>query len=492
MNDPATHEILDALVIGAGFAGICMGKRLLDAGISNFRIYDKAQKVGGTWYWNSYPGAACDVMSHFYCFSFAPNPDWSRKYSPWNEIQAYSERCVDQLGLWPHIELGTGVELSRFDDESGMWDVTLSDGKQVRARHVIDGSGGLHVPLIPHIEGADTFAGEHWHSSLWRHDVDLRGKKVAVIGSAASAVQIVPEIAQTAGHVHLFQRTANYIIPRHDRNYTGIEKWCFRYLPLYGKIYRLALFLRYDWLAYPIVKTSVDNIPRRYAKGQFRSLLKKSVSDRAMRAKLTPDYPIGCKRILISDNFFSSLTRDNVSLVTEGIDRITPRGVQTADGEEHEVDILVYATGFDTQGHHVDQRVIGPGGRSLAEAWSNAPLAYEGNMVAGFPNYYFVTGPNTGVGSTSVIFMIEQSARLIINCIKAAGSDGLIAPKEDAMQAYDAEIQSALAKTVWATSCSSWYKRDDGHITILYPYNAQTYRKRHKKISLEDFEIRQP
>ncbi|MCJ7815341.1 MAG: NAD(P)/FAD-dependent oxidoreductase, partial [Xanthomonadales bacterium] len=408
MTAPANNQVLDALVIGAGFAGICLGKRLLEAGIRNFRIYDKAQKVGGTWYWNSYPGAACDVMSHFYCFSFFPNPDWSRKYSPWNEIQAYSERCVDRFGLWPHIELGTGVELSRFDDESRLWEVTLSDGSQVRARHVIDGSGGLHVPMTPKIEGAETFAGEQWHSSLWRHDVDLAGKKIAVIGSAASAVQIVPEIAKSAARIHLFQRTANYLIPRHDRNYTALEKWCFRYLPLYGKIYRLALFLRYEWLAYPIVKTSAKNIQRRYAIGQFRGLLRKSVPDRALRAKLTPDYPIGCKRILISDNFFSSLTRDNVSLVTEGIDCITPRGVKTVDGKEYEADILVYATGFDTQGHHTEQRVIGPRGRTLAEAWSEAPIAYEGNMVAGFPNYYFVTGPNTGVGSTSVIFMIEQ------------------------------------------------------------------------------------
>ena len=466
-----------------------MGKRLLDDGINNFLIFDKAQKPGGTWYWNSYPGAACDVMSHFYCFSFAPNPDWSRKYSPWNEIQAYADRCVDAFGLWPHMELGVGVELCRFNDTTKQWDVTLSDGSVIHTRHVIDGSGGLHVPLVPPLEGADSFAGERWHSSLWRHDVDLAGKKIAVIGSAASAAQIVPEIARVAARVNVFQRTPNYVIPRHDRHYTKLEQWCFRNVPLYRKIYRLALFLRYDWLAYPIVKTSAENFARRYAMRQFRQLLKKSVPDPELRAKLTPDYPIGCKRVLISDEFFTALTRDNVSLVIEGIECITPGGVRTADGVDHEADILVYATGFDTQGHHTEQRVIGPGGRSLAEAWSNAPIAYEGCMVAGFPNYHFVTGPNTGVGSTSVIFMIEQSANLIMNCIHAAGEEGLIAPKEDAMRAYDAEIQAALAGTVWATSCSSWYKRDDGHITILYPYNAQTYRKRHKSIRLEDFEL---
>jgi len=490
MRNTQNRTTLDALVIGAGFSGICMGKRLLDAGIDNFRIYDKAQKVGGTWYWNSYPGAACDVMSHFYCFSFAPNPDWSRKYSPWNEIQAYSERCVDDFGLRPHIRPGVGIELSRFNDESGLWEVTLSNGEQVSARHVIDGTGGLHVPLIPAFDGAETFAGEKWHSSLWRHDVDLAGKNIAVIGSAASAVQIVPEIAKTAARVSLFQRTPNYLLPRRDRKYTKFEKWCFRHVPLYRKFYRLFLFLWYAWFAYPIVKTPADNLARRYALSQCRGLLNKSISDPGLREKLTPDYPIGCKRVLISDEFYSSLTRNNVSLITEGIVSITPGGIKTADGVEHKADILVYATGFDTQGHHTDQRVIGPGGRTLAETWSDAPIAYEGNMVAGFPNYYFVTGPNTGVGTTSVIFMIEQSANLIMKCIETAGTDDLIEPREEAMRAYDSEIQAALAKTVWATSCSSWYKREDGRITILYPYNAQTYRKRHLKFNRDHFEIR--
>jgi len=480
---------LDALVIGAGFAGICLGKRLLDAGITNFRVCDKAPKPGGTWYWNSYPGAACDVMSHFYCFSFEPNPDWSRKYSPWNEIQAYAERCVEKHGLIPHMEYGKAVEEARFDDDSGLWNVTFADGSQRCARHVIDGSGGLHVPLIPEIPGAPDFAGETWHSSLWRHDVDLAGKKVAIIGSAASALQIVPAIAETCARVHMFQRTANWVIPRHDRAYTRFEKWCFRYLPGVNRLYRLYLFLRYDWLAYPIVKTARDNLQRRWAIGQFRKLLLRDVKDPELRAKLTPDYPIGCKRVLISDDFFTALTRDDVSLVTAGIERFEPGGVRTEDGVLHEADVIVYATGFDTQGHHLDQRVVGPGGRRLSEAWADAPIAYEGCMVAGFPNLHLVTGPNTGVGSTSIIFMIEQAANMIMNCILAAGEDGLIAPTGEAMQAYDREIQEALAGTVWATSCSSWYKRADGRITILYPYNGRTFRKRHKMLRREHFVV---
>jgi len=489
MNDDKS-VVLDALIIGAGFSGICLGKRLRDEGISKFRIADKAPKAGGTWYWNSYPGAACDVQSHFYSFSFQPNPDWSRKYSPWNEIQAYAEHCVDKFGLRPHIDMGKEVERSRFVDESGLWEVSFTDGSRQLARHVIDGTGGLHVPMIPEFEGADTFLGERWHSSLWRHDVDLTGKRVAVIGSAASAVQIVPAIAKMAAQVDLFQRTANWLIPRHDRAYHDWEKWTFRHVPLVNRLYRLFLFLRYDWLAYPIVKTGRDNLARRWARSQFRRLLNRSVKDPELRARLTPDFPIGCKRILISDNFFTTLTRDNVALITAGIERITPSGIQTEDGVEHLADVIVYATGFDTQGHHLEDRVVGPGGLSLREAWAEAPMAYEGCMVSGFPNYHFVTGPNTGVGSTSIIFMIEQAANMIINCIRAAGAEGLIAPTERSMRAYDDEIQQALAGTVWATSCQSWYKRADGRITILYPYNAQTYRRRHRRLRLEDFEIR--
>jgi len=485
--------VCDAVIIGAGFAGVCLGKRLRDAGITNFRIVDKAARPGGTWHWNRYPGAACDVQSHFYCFSFAPNPDWSRKYSPWDEIQAYAERCADKYGLRPHLELGREVKLARFDDASGLWEVSCTDGGLLRTRHVIDGSGGLHLPSIPRFAGAESFAGASWHSSQWRHDVNLAGQRVAVIGSAASAVQIVPEIAKTAGHVTLFQRTPNWVIPRRDRAYRRWEKWAFRHLPAVNRLYRLFLFLRYDWLAYPIVRTAGDSLPRRWAVSQFRRLLNESIPDPDLRAKLTPDFPIGCKRVLLSDDFFSTLTRDNVTLVTDPIERFTRSGIRTTIGAgkelEYPADVIVYATGFDTQGHHLEERVLGPGGRSLREAWAEAPMAYEGCMVAGFPNYHFVTGPNTGVGSTSVIFMIEQAANLILQCIEAAGENGLIAPTEQAMRAYDREIQAALAGTVWAGGCKSWYKRADGRITSLYPFSAQTWRARHRTLRREHFDI---
>jgi cation diffusion facilitator CzcD-associated flavoprotein CzcO len=484
------HEVLDVLIIGAGFAGICMGVRLLEAGIENFRIFDKAPKVGGTWFFNSYPGAACDVASHFYCFSFEPNPDWSRKFSPWNEIQEYAENCVDKYGLRSHIKHGREVSSTRFNDQAGLWEVSFTDGSVFQAHHVINGCGGLHVPSIPEFEGAQRFEGQSWHSSEWRHEIDLRGKRVAVIGSAASAVQIVPEIAKLAKHVYLFQRTANYIVPRDDCAYSDSQKRRFRRWPWLLKLYRLFLFLRYELLIYPIVKTHRRNIQRMYGMRQFHHYLGNCVSDPGLREKLTPDYPLGCKRILISDNFYQTFNRANVSLVTTEISHMTAHGVQTVDGVEHAADIIVYATGFDTQSSVPKGSVVGPDGFDLSSAWRDAPVAYEGSMVAGFPNYYFVTGPNTGVGSTSVIFMIEQQANLIISCIQAGGRGKLVSPSSAAMRAYDEEIQGALSGTVWATSCSSWYKRDDGRITVLYPYNGMTFRRRHKKPNWADLEIK--
>lgn len=486
------QAVLDVLVIGAGFAGICIGIRLLEAGLGNFRIFEKAPEVGGTWYFNSYPGAACDVASHFYCFSFEPNPDWSRKYSPWHEIQAYADHCVDKYGLRPHIEHGREVAATRFDDRTGLWEVSFSDGARASAHHVVNGCGGLHVPAIPEFEGADQFEGESWHSSQWRHDIDLRGKRIAVIGSAASAVQIVPEIAGVAEQVILFQRTANYIVPRDDCAYSERQKKRFHKRPWLLKLYRLFLFLRYEFLVYPIVKTHRRNLQRIWGLREFRRNLNSCVPDLELRKKLTPDYPLGCKRILISDNFYQTFKRDNLSLITQAISHLTANGVQTIDGVEHTADIIVYATGFDTQSSVPKWKIEGPGGYDLSDAWKDAPVAYEGSMVAGFPNYYFVTGPNTGVGSTSVIFMIEQQANLIMACIQAAGRSKLIAPSAAAMFAYNQEIQDALSATVWATSCSSWYKRDDGRITVLYPYNAMTFRRRHKKPNWADFEITAP
>ncbi len=490
MQAAAVHNAtLDVLVIGAGFAGLCMGKRLRDAGIEDFLIVDKAPQVGGTWYWNSYPGAACDVMSHFYCFSFAPNPEWSRRYSPWNEIQAYAERCAERFGLGPHLQLEREVTEARFDEAAGLWRVHFADGMIMAARHLVDGTGGLHLPLIPDFPGKDRFQGPGWHSSLWRHDVDLVGKRVAVIGAAASAIQIVPQIARQAARVVLFQRTPNYVVPRDDSAYPGWLKAGFRHVPGLLRLYRLFLFLRYEWLVYPIVGSRRAGWQRRLFRRIARRYLERSITDPQLREKLWPDYPIGCKRILISDDFYAALNRDNVQLETAGVHGITPAGIRTTDGHEHEVDVIVYATGFDTQDYFRGKHVTGQGGLPLSQAWADAPTAYEGIMVAGFPNYYLVTGPNSGVGSTSVIFMIEQAARFIVECIRTAGRARLIAPTAAAMQAYDEEVQAALQDTVWATGCRSWYKREDGRITALYPWNGMTWRRRHRRLRLADFEF---
>lgn len=473
MNTSA--DPLDVLVIGAGFAGICAGVKLLEAGISNFRIVEKSAGIGGTWWENTYPGAACDVASHLYCFSFFPNPDWSRKYAPRPEIHAYLEACVERFGLRPHIAHGMEVLRLAFDDEAGVWDAGFADGSRLRARHVILGTGGLHRPKLPAIPGMDAFRGLQLHSAQWRKGFNLNGMRVALVGSAASAIQILAAIATRVQAVTLFQRTPNYILPRGDRAYTAREKWAFRHLPGWGRLYRLFLFLRMELLLFPI--TRERSRLRRRVRALAMKFMRAAIRDERLRAALTPDYELGCKRILIADDFYRALDRENVALVTSAIEGIEARGVRTADGELHEADLIVYATGFDLEGHMQGFEIHGPGGRSLAAQWAAAPEAYNGCCVPGFPNLWWTTGPNTGVGTTSVVFMIEQEVRYILRHIRRAGRGSLLAVKEAACRAYNDALQSALAHTVWASGCRSWYRREDGRIVTLYPWNALRFRR---------------
>ena len=479
-----TQDALDVVVIGAGFSGIGAGIKLLQAGIRNFRIYEKSAGIGGTWWENTYPGAACDVPSQLYSFSFEPNPDWSRAYSPQPEIQAYIERCVERYGLRPHLHNGFELTALRFDDRSGLWESVFANGNRVHSKHVINGSGGLHVPKLPAIPGVESFAGTAMHSARWQADFEPRGKRIAIIGSAASAIQILPVIAPGAAHVELFQRTPNYIAPRNDRAFTEREKARFRRWPWLQKLHRLGVFMRLELLLYPI--TREKSALRRQASGRVLAHMRSQVRDPALHAVLTPDYQMGCKRILISDDFYPALNRENVDLVSTPISAIEAAGVRTVDGALHPVDAIVYATGFDLEAHMRGFEISGPNGRSLARQWADIPEAYNGCCVAGMPNLWFTTGPNTGVGTTSVVFMIEQELRYIIECIRKAGSDGLIAVSDDASKRYNREIQDALQHTVWASGCHSWYRREDGRISSLYPWNALRFHRQLARVDFND------
>jgi cation diffusion facilitator CzcD-associated flavoprotein CzcO len=482
-----SNRTLDVLVIGTGFSGVCVGIKLLEKGISNFRIYEKSQGIGGTWYDNTYPGAACDVPSHFYCYSFEPNPNWSRIYSPRAEIQSYIEGCVDKYGLRPYIVHGATVVEIRLDEQAGLWRVTFADGNRVFARHVINGSGGLHKPSIPDFPGRDTFSGAAMHTARWDHTVDLSNKRVAVIGSAASAIQVIPEVARIATAVSVFQRTPNYIAPRGDRPYTDSEKQRFARWPWLLRLYRWFIYKRLDILLFPITKK--DSKRGRRAGGKVIEYMRASVKNSALHEYLQPDYAMGCKRILLSDDIWRAFNRDNVTLEPDGIERMEPQGVRTKSGTLHAVDVIVYATGFDIDGHLRSIKVYGQGGRSLEQEWAHNQEAYRGGCVTGFPNYWMVTGPNTGVATTSVVYMVEQMVRFIIRMIEAAGENSLITVKRSAQEAYNARLQAALDDSVWASGCNSWYITDSGKITTLYPNNAAAFKRELAGVSLQDFEF---
>jgi len=397
--------VLDVLILGAGFGGVCAAIKLRERGIDNIRVYEKAAGIGGTWWHNTYPGAACDIASHLYCYSFEPNPNWSRKFSPQPEIQAYIERCAEKYDVKRHIQLNTAVEEFRFDDQRKLWVALLADGSTVTAHHVIFATGGLHLPAFPDIPGMDDFQGPTMHSAQWDHSVDFGGKRVAVIGSAASAIQLIPELAKVAQHLDVYQRTPNYIGPRNDRDFTDAEKARFARWPWLNRLYRRFLFLRGEYLLFPVVKTKGPSRWRSRLEKLIRGHIRQSLADPVMREAMTPHYPLGCKRILIADNFYDAMNRPNVNLVTEGIDRIEPDAVITRDGTVYPADIIVYATGFDMENYMRKTEVIGPGGVKLSELWAGIPTAYKGAFIPGLPNFYMTTGRNTGVGTTSVVYM---------------------------------------------------------------------------------------
>ncbi|MEX3011274.1 flavin-containing monooxygenase [Hoeflea sp. TYP-13] len=475
----ADDELLDVLIIGAGFAGVCAAIKLKQAGINNIRIYEKADGVGGTWWNNTYPGAACDIPSHFYCFSFEPNPNWTRLFSPQPEIQSYIEHCVDKYGLRPHLHLGRKVHSMAFDEGSATWHTVFEDGESVRSRFVINGSGGLHQPKTPEFDGADRFAGTAMHTANWDSAFDPVGKDIAIIGSAASAIQVLPAIAPLARSVSLYQRTPNYIVPRKDFAYPDRWKRLFARFPILTWLHRQLIFYRLELLLYPIVMRESFRAKRAE---EAKRYIKVMTRGRKTRAAMVPTYEMGCKRILISDDFFDALNRDNVELVTEPIDHMTESGIVGVEGNARSFDAIVYATGFDLEGHLYSIDISGAGGLSLRQAWKDGAEAYRGVMVPGFPNYFMVTGPNTGVGTTSVVFMIEQTVGWIMKCIKKAGKNKTVSVTMDATAAYNRQLQSTFPDTVWASGCQSWYRKSDGSIETLYPHNARAFRRQMRRV----------
>ncbi|MDA0962027.1 MAG: alpha/beta hydrolase fold domain-containing protein, partial [Proteobacteria bacterium] len=417
-------------------------------------------------------------------YSFALNPEWSRLYAPQPEIQKYIEDCAEKYGIRDRIHLGREITRIEFDESRALWTTTFSNGEVVRSRFVINGSGGLHQPFTPEIDGADEFAGVQMHTARWDHDFDATGKRISVIGSAASAIQVVPQLAKVADQVTLFQRTPNYIAPRDDFTYSPEDQAAFRTDTQKMEQIRHEMFVDRDTRLYPIV---VNPAIREIAANDIKSFMRSQITDESLQDALMPEYELGCKRILISDDFLPALNRDNVTVETNGVARITNKGIVTGSGHDLAVDAIVYATGFDLESHKQGIQITGRNRQTLGELWQERTDAYKSSMIAGFPNYFMVTGPNAGVGTTSVVFLIEQSVDWIIDVIKLAGRDRLVEVKPETCQSFSDDLQEQLGNTVWASGCDSWYIGSNGRIETLFPGSAQDFAAQMARVDTEDF-----
>lgn len=476
------------VIVGSGFSGIGMGIRLKQAGIDDFTIYEQADRVGGTWRDNHYPGAACDIESHLYSFSFEPNPLWTRTFAPQAEILAYLEFCVEKYGLRSHLRLSTSVRRAVFDEEKGVWEVLTSDGKTRSARVIVSGCGGLARPQMPEIPGIDTFAGEMFHSARWNDKAELSGKTVAVIGTGASAIQIVPSIAPLVKHLEVFQRTAPWILPKQDRALKEGEKRWFSQIPALQKLARAGQYLRHEASAVAFIKTpKVLEVL-----GRLGTLyLKKSVQDPALREKLTPKYTMGCKRVLLSNDYYPAIQRKNVELVTDPIASIRPEGILLQSGELRKVDTIIYATGFQAAEVVAPFEICGRASADLNESWKNGAEAYLGTTVAGFPNLFFIVGPNVGLGHSSMVYMIESQIAYIKSAIETIRGQQikLVDVRKEAQAAYNAELQSRFPRTVWSSGCVSWYQTRSGKNTTLWPGFTFEFRLKTRKFDPGSYQV---
>jgi cation diffusion facilitator CzcD-associated flavoprotein CzcO len=483
-----SDAILPIAIIGAGFAGIGTAIRLRKAGIRDFAIFERAGEIGGTWRDNTYPGAACDVPSHAYSLSFEPHPGWTRRFSPSDEIQSYLLGLVDKWRLRPHLRLRTAITDARFDEARGVWSLTTDAGDVMTARVVVSAVGGLVDPALPEIKGLEAFGGEIFHTARWNHEYELTGKRVAVIGTGASAVQVVPSIAPQVERLVVYQRTPAWVVPKMDRVYSERALRRYARFPL---LLRASRAFQY-WMSEIMGPMIFLDAPRLSAIGERMSLrhLHAQVHDPALREKLTPHFQFGCKRILISDDYWASFERPNVELVTDPIEQVVREGIQTRDGAVREVDAIVLATGFAVGLAKAPFPVTGRGGRALDDAWRAGAVAYKGMTVSGFPNWFILMGPNTGPGHTSVLVYTEAQIEHLLGALRVLREPGVrwVDVRQDVQDRYDASIQRRMPKMVWHT-CNSWYLSQDGSNHALYPGFAFEYALRARRFRRRDYEI---
>jgi cation diffusion facilitator CzcD-associated flavoprotein CzcO len=466
---------LSAIIVGAGFAGVGMAISLKRAGVEDFVLLERAPDSGGVWRDNTYPGAACDVPSHLYSFSFEPNPDWTRMFAPQAEIHAYLAHCVTKYGVFSHIRFDAEVAEAVWDEVGRLWRVTLAGGDVLESRLLISATGQLSRPLMPRIAGVERVGIPAFHSARWDHGVAVDDRDVAVIGTGASAIQFVPAIAGRVRSLKLFQRSAAYVIPRPDRAYSDAERARFRKFPWLMKLHRLSIYVRYEFRA--LAFTRFNSLLELLIGKPFRKTLAAEIADPVLRGKLTPDYPAGCKRILLSSEYLSTLSRPNVELVTTPIRELTAAGVRTEDGAEYAADVLIYGTGFAATEFLSPMRIAGRGGLALNDAWREGASAYYGLAVPDFPNFFILYGPNTNLGHNSIIYMLESQIAHVMRCIsrmRDCGADTVEIGRHAHLR-QDRHIQKRLAATVWA-GCKSWYLDASGRNTTNWPGFTITYR----------------
>jgi cation diffusion facilitator CzcD-associated flavoprotein CzcO len=474
-------------VVGGGLAGVGAAVMLRRAGHDDVVVFERGERVGGVWHHNTYPGAACDIPSHLYEFSFAPNPRWSRRYAPQAEIQAYVEDVARREGVLDAIRTSTDVQRAAWDEDRGKWVLTTSAGTH-EADVLVTACGQLNVPAVPPIEGLERFDGPAFHTARWRHDVDLSGKRVAVVGTGCSAIQVVPAIAPIAARIDVYQRSPGWTIPRMDFAYRRRTRRLFERFPALQRLDREAIFAFQELAA-----AAMTRRPRLL--GPFRALgrlqINRAIKDPELRRKVTPTDELGCKRVMLTDDWYPALTRPDVELVTERIAEVTPAGIRTQDGTERPADALVLATGFKTHGFVAPMEISGAGGATLAQAWATVAHAYLGMSVPGFPNMFLLYGPNTNGGSGSVIYTIEAGVAHVIAALdELARADARrIEVRAQAAQAFDRELREALRQTVWHTGCTNWYVDENGNDPNQWPWLWSTYRRRTARIDPEAYEL---
>lgn len=463
-------------ILGTGFSGLGMAFRLKKHGEHNFVVIEKAADLGGTWRDNTYPGCACDIPSHLYSFSFALNPDWSHLYAPSHEIWDYLRSCARRFGILPHIFWNSELQEARWSEDDRCWHITTSQGR-LTADVLILGNGPLSEPSFPSIPGIESFEGVRFHSAQWNHNYDLTGKRVAVIGTGASAVQFVPLIQPLVGKLFLFQRTPPWILPRGDRPIPAWQRTLFRLLPITQRIVRTRIYLLQELLALGLIhRPTLLEAAMKLA----RQHLEMQVPDAVLQAKLTPNYLLGCKRILLSDDFYPAVSQPNIEVITERIRQVRAKSIVTEDGKEHEIDTLICGTGFHATDAHLPQWIRGCSGQTLADAWQNGSRAYLGTTVAQFPNLFLLIGPNTGLGHNSMIYMIESQISYILDCLRMMDRRKVHAVelRPEIEAAFIAEMERRMPGTVWTSGCTSWYLDARGQNTTLWP--GFTFEFRHR------------